>query len=135
MGDALVRADEAGAELDPDRAHLEVSGDRLAAADPAGDEHRDVVADVGQDFLRQHRGRDRADMAAGLHPLDHQRVGPERISFLASDSAGAKAISLAPLALILVDRPAGRQPAGEHDMADAMLRADVDQLGRAAGAW
>ena len=36
------RADEAGAELDPDRAHFEISGDRLAAADAAGDEHRDV---------------------------------------------------------------------------------------------
>ena len=42
---------------------------------------------------------------------------PERISFLASASAGAKAISLAPLALDPVDRPARRQPAGEHDMA------------------
>ncbi len=53
---------------------------------------------------------------------------PERISFLASASAGAKQISLAPLRLDPLDRAARRKPAGEHDMADLVLRADVDQL-------
>ena len=55
---------------------------------------------------------------------------PERISFLASASAGAKQISLAPLRLDPLDRAARRKPAGEHDMADLVLRADVDQLGQ-----
>ena len=53
---------------------------------------------------------------------------PERISFFASASAGAKQISFAPFALIRSIAPPGRQAAGEHDMADSMLRADVDQL-------
>src|SRR6185312_5310783 len=48
----------------------------------------------------------------------------ERISFFASASAGAKAISFAPRPLIL----SIAQPGG-HDMADLVLRADVDQLG------
>ena len=38
-----LRADEARAELDAHRAHLEIGGDRLAAADPAGDEHRHIL--------------------------------------------------------------------------------------------
>jgi hypothetical protein len=53
---------------------------------------------------------------------------PERISFLASASAGAKQISLAPLPLIRSIAPPGGKPAGEHDMGDLMLGADVDQL-------
>src|SRR3712207_8371113 len=42
VGDAFVRADEAGAELDAGRAHLEEAGDEAAAADPAGDENGHV---------------------------------------------------------------------------------------------
>ena len=34
--------------------------------------------DMRQDLLRQHGERDRADMAAGLRALDHQRVGARR---------------------------------------------------------
>ena len=74
MGDAFVRADEAGAELDADRAHFEIAGDQAAMADAAGDEDRHVGGERRQDLLGEHRGRDRADMAARLHPLDHQRV-------------------------------------------------------------
>src|SRR5205823_10969522 len=74
VGDRFGGADEAGAELAARGAHLEIAEDGLAAADPAGDEHRHL-ADLGQDLLGQHAGRDRADMAAGLHPLDDDRVG------------------------------------------------------------
>src|SRR6185369_5405064 len=49
VGDALVSADEARAELDPNCAHLEIGGDCLAAADAAGDEYRNVLADIRQD--------------------------------------------------------------------------------------
>ena len=104
------------------RAHLEVGSDRLAAADPAGDEDRHLVQ-VRQDLLRQHAGRDRADMAAGLHALDHQRIGAR--SAPASSRAPAPGRS----------RPAWRRrrfsawiagarrdAAGEHDMADPRSR-------------
>ena len=128
VGDAFVRADEAGAELDPDRAHFEIGGDRLAAADAAGDEHRNVVADVRQDFLRQHRRRDRADVAAGLHALDHQRVDVRAHQLLGERERGGEGHQLGAARLDLLDRPARRKPAGEHDVADLMLHAGVDQL-------
>ena len=124
----LVRADEARAELDADRAHFEIGRDRLAAADPAGDEDRDVLGDDRQDFLRQHRGRDRADMAAGLHAFDHQGVGARPHQLLREAERGGEGDQLGAVRLDLLDRPARRKPAGEHDMADIVLRADVDQL-------
>ena len=68
------RADEAGAELDADRAHLQIAGDQPAMADPAGDEDRHLGGERRQYLLGEHRGRDRADMAARLHPLDDQGV-------------------------------------------------------------
>ena len=75
VGDRFVGADEPRAELharrrpSPDR-----TSDRLAAADAAGDEYRHL-GQMRQDLLRQHRGRDRPDMAAGLAALDDDRVG------------------------------------------------------------
>src|SRR5690348_5487077 len=43
MRDALISADEAGAELHADGAHLEIGCDRLSAADASSDEHRNVL--------------------------------------------------------------------------------------------
>ena len=128
-------ADEARAQLDPDRAHFEIGGDRLAAADPAGDEHRHVLGDVGQDFLRQHRRRHRADMAARLHALDHQCVDARAHQFLRQRQRGREADQLRSAALDPVDRPGRRQPACEDDMAspDAWRRRRSTRS--AAGAW
>ena len=53
---------------------------------------------------------------------------PERISFFASASAGAKQIELRAAGLDPLDRAARRQAAGEDDMADLVLRAGVDQF-------
>ena len=53
---------------------------------------------------------------------------PERISFFASARAGAKQTSLAPLPLIRSIAPPRRKAAGEDDVADIMLGADIDQL-------
>ena len=53
---------------------------------------------------------------------------PERISFLASASAGAKQISLAPLALIRSIAPGGGRPPARTTWLTSWLRADVDQL-------
>ena len=111
-------ADEAGAELHADRAHLEIGGDRLAAADPAGDEHRDA----------RRRRAGRISCASTLVetgpiwppasiPSITSASAPERISFFASASAGVKTISLAPLPLIRSIAPPGREAAGEHDVA------------------
>ncbi len=74
MGNQFVGADKAGAELHAGRAHFEIGQHRLAAADAAGDKHRHL-AQMRQDFLRQHRGRDRPDMPARLAALDDDRVG------------------------------------------------------------
>ena len=58
--------------LDPDRAHLEIGGDRLAPADAAGDEDDVVFGQRWQEFLRQHRCRNWTDMPARFAALDHQ---------------------------------------------------------------
>ncbi len=128
VGDAFVGADEAGAKLHPDGSHLEVGGDRLSAADTSGDEHRDFLRDMGQDFLAQHAGRHRADVAAGLHPLDHQRVGARPHQLLGQRQRGREDDQLGAMALDPLDRPAGRQAPGEDDVGDLMLRANIDQL-------
>src|SRR5690349_11350860 len=47
VSDALIGADEASAELNSDCAHFEIGSDRFAAADATGDEHGDVLTDVG----------------------------------------------------------------------------------------
>jgi hypothetical protein len=62
-----------------------------------------------QDFLRQHRGRDRADMAARFHALDHQRIGAGTHQLLRQRQRGAKQITFAPLALIASIAALGRQ--------------------------
>ena len=126
--DALGRADEAGAELHADRAHFQIAGDQPAMADPAGDEDRHVVAKRRQYLLREHRGRDRPDMAARLHPLDHQRIDAGADQLLRQRQRRGEADQLGAVRLDPVDRPGGRQAAGEHDMAHLMLRADVDQV-------
>ena len=128
MRDRFVRADEARAELDAGRAHLQIAGDRLAPADAAGDEHGQHVGDLGQHLLREHAGGDRADMAAGLHPLDHQRIDAGADQLLREASVGGEADHLGARRLDPLDRAAGRQPAGEHDMADVVAGADLDQL-------
>ena len=74
VGDALDAGGEPCAKLGTGRSLFEETKNRLAPAEPAGHEHRHV-ADVGQHLLRQHRQADRADVAAGLAALDHQRVG------------------------------------------------------------
>jgi len=52
MRDRLGRRREARAELRARRAHLQIRQDRVAPAQTAGDEHRDL-AQMRQDFLRQ----------------------------------------------------------------------------------
>ncbi len=128
MGDALGCAGEAGAELHADRAHFEVAGDRLAAADPAGDEHQVLVGQRRQELLRQHRGRHRADVAAGLHPLDDQRVAARAQQLLRQRQCRGEHDDLRAERLDRLDAALGRDSAGEHDMADAVLAADLDQL-------
>ena len=93
MRDQFRGADEPRAELHAGGAHLQIAHDRLAAADAAGNENRHV-ADLGQDFLGQHRGGDRADMAAGLHALDDQRVGARANELLGQDQRRGEADQL-----------------------------------------
>jgi hypothetical protein len=112
MGDALVGADEAGSELHPDRAHFEIGCDRTAAADPAGDEHRDVAATCGRISWASTEVETGPICPPASMPSITKASTLERISFLARDSAGAKAISLAPLSLILsIAQPGGSPPA------------------------
>ena len=127
-------ADEARAELAAGGAHAQIGGDRLAVADAAGDEHRHL-AQLRQDLLRQHAGRDRADMAARLHALDDQRVGAAaRTSFLATPRLGAKHSSLAPPSLTRAMVARGGRPPASTTWPTRVREADLDQLRRAAGA-
>jgi hypothetical protein len=73
MGDRLARADEARAHLTAGRTHAQIGRDRLAVADAAGDEDRHL-AQMRQDLLGEHAGRDRPDVTARFHALDHQSV-------------------------------------------------------------
>ena len=123
------RADEAGAELAAHRPHLQIAGHQPAMADPAGDEDRDVGGERRQYLLGEHRGRDRADMAARLHALDHQGVDSRADQLLRQRQRRSEADQLGAVALDPVDRSRRRQPAGEDDMADLVPGADVDQLG------
>ena len=132
MGDRFRGADEAGAELAAGSAHLEIAEDGLAAADAAGDEHRHL-ADRRQDLLRQHAGRDRADMAAGLHALDDDGVGAGAHQLAGDHQGRGEAQQLGAALLDACQRGAGREAAGQHDVPDLVVEADIDQLHRAAG--
>ena len=69
-------------------------------------------------------------MAAGLHALDHQRIDVRAHQLLRERERGSEADQLGAARLDPVDRPARRKTAGEHDVADAVLRADIDQLAK-----
>ena len=60
---------------------------------------------------------------------------PVRTSLLAIAKAGAKQMTRAPPRFRRRIAAARRHAAGEHDMARRGAEADLDQLGRAAGAW
>ena len=53
---------------------------------------------------------------------------PLRTSFLAMASAGREADDPGPALLQALHRLSGRQAAGQHDMADLMIQADLDEL-------
>jgi hypothetical protein len=112
----------------PDRAHFEIAGDQPAMADAAGDEDRNLGGKRRKYFLRQHRSRDRTDMAARFHPFDDQSVNARSDQLPGQRKSGGKADQFGAAPLDPLDRSAGRQPAGQDDMADLMFRADVDQV-------
>ena len=67
-------------------------------------------------------------MSAGLAALDDDRIDPHAHE-LAGEPQGRRKTEDASAALLdPADRGAARQAAGEHDMADAMLGADFDQI-------
>ena len=130
MRNALGRTDETRAHLDASSTHVEISGDRLAMADAASDEDRQirhVLAHEREDLLGKHAGGDRSDMTARLHALDDQRIhaGTRKLSRDAERGRESEELGAA-----ILDPRHGRfarQTAGQHDMADLMLAADVDQ--------
>src|SRR5580658_7822541 len=63
MRNRLERAHETGAKLRSRRSHLETRDDGVTAADAARHKHRHR-AQMRQNFLSKHAGRDGADMAA-----------------------------------------------------------------------
>jgi hypothetical protein len=83
---------------------------------------------VGQHFLRKHAGRHRADMAAGLHSLDHQRIDTGTDQFLGQCQCRGETDQFRAIALDPIDRAGRGQAAREHDMADTVVAADVDQF-------
>src|SRR5690606_28160731 len=128
MGDRFGRAGEARVKPHASRAHLEVAGDRFAATDAAGDEDQVLVAQRGQELLREDAGGNRTDVAACLHALDNQRVGAGAEQLLGQGQRGGKDDDLAAERLDRLDAALGRNAAGQRDVADAVLGADFDQL-------
>ena len=66
VGNRFAGAGKACTQLNAGRAHLQIGGDHLAPANAAGHEHHRLVAQRGQNFLHQHAGGNRADVAARL---------------------------------------------------------------------
>ena len=121
-------ADKAGAELDSAGTHFEIGSDHLAGADAAGDEDRQLLGNLRQDFLGQHRGRDRPDMAARFHALNDNGVDTGADEFLRQRHRGGKADHFRAGGLDRFQTALGWQAAGEHDMSHGMFAADRDQL-------
>ena len=129
MGDRFMGADKAGAELHAGRAHFE----------------------IGQRSPRRGRCRrrrtpaPRRDAAGSPAPAPPVETGPiwppaslpsmtiasapMRTSFFAIDQRRREADHARAAVADARDRRRARQAAGQHDMADALRRADVDQLG------
>src|SRR5260221_8857159 len=127
MRDRLMGADEAGPELNARGAHFEIGQDRFAAADAAGDEDRHC-GEVREHLLRKHRGRDGPDMATCLVPLDDDRVRTVPQELLCKHQGRCEAQHAGAAVANTLDCRRARNPAGEHDMADAPRDADIDQL-------
>ncbi len=127
VGDRFGGADEARAHLAAGGAHAQIGGDRLAVADAAGDEHRHL-AQVRQDLLGEHAGRDRPDVPACFHAFDDQRIRARAHQALGYGEAGGEAQQ--PGAAVLDPRQGGaiRQTAGQHDVGDPVRAAHLDQL-------
>ncbi len=125
--DGFLGGGEAGAELRAGGTHFQIGEDGLAAADPAGDEHRHL-ADMRQDLLRQDVERHRADMPAGLGALDHQCVGAAADQSLCQHQRRGEGDQLGAAVLHRAHRAARRDAAGQHDMAHLRRQADLDQV-------
>jgi hypothetical protein len=69
-------------------------------------------------------------MAAGLHALDHQRVDARADQLLGEREGRREADQLGARGLDRLEAALGRQPAGEHDMADRVAGTDRDKLGQ-----
>ncbi len=85
------------------------------------------LADDRQNFLRQHRGRDRADMPARLHPLDDERIDAHLHQLFADAGGGGERDHLAAALLEAVDRRPLRHPAGQHHVGHFIRNAGLDQ--------
>jgi hypothetical protein len=80
----------------PGRAHIEIARDRLAAADAAGDEHRHRFGDFGSISCASTLVETGPIWPPASMPSITSASTPDRISFLASASVGAKQMTLAP---------------------------------------
>ena len=84
--------------------------------------------DFGQDFLRQDGQADRADMAAGFGALDHQGVGAGADQAFGQHQRGGEGDELGAAVLHRAHGVAGRDAAGQHDVADLGAQADLHQV-------
>src|SRR5262249_18552483 len=127
MGDRFMGAHEARPELSAGSSHLEIGEHRLTAGDTAGDEDRHV-AHMRQNLLGDHAGRDRADMAAGFHGFDDDRIGAHANQLPRNDERRRKAKELDTRRLDPRYGGGARQRPGEDDMADLAGGADIDEI-------
>src|SRR5204863_10056732 len=73
-------------------------------------------------------GRYRADMAACLAALDDDRIGPHAHELFGQDQSRGEAQHPHHAGADALDRGDRRYAAGQHDVADPLLDADIDQL-------
>ena len=125
--DALGRGGKARAKLGAGGPHFQIGQDRLTPAEPAGHENRHV-AQVGQNFLRQHGQRNRANMPAGLAALDDNGVRPRAHQPLGQYQGGGKGDQLGAAILHRAHRGPGRDATGEHHMGHTGLQRHPHQV-------
>ena len=81
-----------------------------------------------QDLLGQYPGGNRSDVPACFVAFDHDRIDAHADELTREAKGGCKTEDARSASLNSTYRRSPRKPAGEHDMANVMGCADIDQL-------
>ena len=123
-----MRADEARTQLNPCRAHFQIACNRATTGNSARYKNRQLIAKLGQDFLRQNRCRHRADMPARFTALNDQSINAGAREFLGERQSRGEANDLCTKCLDRFNAALGWKSTRNDNMADVIFCADVDQF-------